>query len=115
MTTITQGGDCITLINVFTVSPGSQQRLVDMLDRATQTVMSRQPGFISANIHASVDGRKVANYAQWRSKEDFEAMQKNPEAAKHMADIGAMVETFEPALYKVSSVFEAQAAPAHSA
>ena len=107
MTTISENADCITLINILTVAPARQQELVDKLDRATQTVMTRQPGFISANIHASVDGRKVANYAQWRSQEDFERMQKDPEAAAHIKEIGAMVEKFEPALYEVSSVFEA--------
>ena len=107
MTTISEHSDCVTLINVFTVEPGQQGKLVKMLDQATERVMRRQPGFVSANIHASLDGRKVANYAQWRSKADFEAMQKNPEAAAHMKEIGAMVERFEPALYEVSSVFEA--------
>jgi quinol monooxygenase YgiN len=107
MTTIAQGSDCITLINVFTVAPEQQKRLVDMLDKATQTVMSRQPGFVSANIHASLDGKKVANYAQWRSKADFERMQQNPEATAHMKEIGGMVEKIEPVLYEVSSVFEA--------
>ncbi|HEV7691405.1 MAG TPA: antibiotic biosynthesis monooxygenase family protein [Hyphomonadaceae bacterium] len=106
MTTISEQSDCVTLINVFTVAPEQQKRLIEMLDRGTETVMRRQPGFVSANIHASMDGRKVANYAQWRSKADFEAMQKNPEATAHMKEIGAMVEKFEPALYEVKSVFE---------
>jgi hypothetical protein len=26
------------------------------------------PEFVSANIHKSVDGTRVANYAQWRSQ-----------------------------------------------
>ncbi len=41
-------------------------------------------GFISANIHRSVDGTRVVNYAQWRTKEDFEAAKKDAEAAKHV-------------------------------
>lgn len=54
-----------------------QRALIDLLDRATENVMRKQPGFISANIHRSLDGTRVANYAQWRSKADLEAMQKN--------------------------------------
>ena len=81
MTTITTANDVVTLINVFTVERQQQQRLVDVLVTATETVIGKQPGFVSANIHKSLDGTRVANYAQWRSREDFEAMLANPEAA----------------------------------
>jgi heme-degrading monooxygenase HmoA len=40
--------------------------------------MKHAPGFVSANIHRSLDGKKVVNYAQWESKEAFEAMGKIP-------------------------------------
>ena len=66
--------------------------------------MKRQPGFISANIHRSLDGTRVANYAQWRSKADFEAMQKNPEANIHMKQATALAEGIEPIIYEVHSV-----------
>ena len=64
MVTIAKDKDVVTLINVFTVAPEDQQRLVDVLVDATQTVMRKQPGFISANIHRSLDGTRVTNYAQ---------------------------------------------------
>ena len=86
-TTIAANADCVTLINVFTVKPQDQDRLVKLLVDATDTVMRRIPGFISANIHKSADGVRVANYAQWRTAQDFEAMLKNPAAQKHMAPI----------------------------
>src|SRR5215208_1353637 len=66
MVTITKDNDVVTLINVFTVAPEDQQRLVDILIDATQKVMRKQPGFVSANIHRSLDGTRVTNYAQWR-------------------------------------------------
>jgi antibiotic biosynthesis monooxygenase (ABM) superfamily enzyme len=66
MVTIAKDKDVVTLINVFTVAPEDQQRLVDVLVDATQTVMRKQPGFISANIHRSLDGTRVTNYAQSR-------------------------------------------------
>ena len=53
----------VTLINVFTVAPENQQRLVDVLVDATQAVMRKQPVFVSANIHKSLDGTQVTNYA----------------------------------------------------
>ena len=53
----------VTLMNVFTVDPANQQRLVDLLTRATDGFVSRAPGFISSTLHRSVDGTKVAMYA----------------------------------------------------
>jgi quinol monooxygenase YgiN len=100
MTTISKDNKLVTLINVFTVEPAKQQQLVDLLIHATGAAMRHVPGFISANIHRSLDGKKVVNYAQWRSVEDFEAMQKNPAAKSHMEQAAALAK-FEPGLYEV--------------
>jgi len=106
MATIAKDNDVVTLINVFTVEPGHQQRLVDVLVEATKAVMSKQPGFVSANIHRSLDGTRVTNYAQWRSREAFEAMLRNQETAEHMGEAARIAEGFEPHLYEVSFVEE---------
>ena len=106
MVTIAKENDVVTLINVFTVAPEDQQRLVDVLVDATQAVMRKQPGFVSANIHRSLDGTRVTNYAQWRSREAFEAMLQNQEAAEHMGEAAKIAERFEPHLYEVSFVDE---------
>ena len=106
MVTISKDNDVVTLINVFTVAPEDQQRLVDVLVDATQAVMNKQPGFVSANIHRSLDGTRVTNYAQWRSKEAFEAMLRDREAAEHMGEAAKIAERFEPHLYEVSFVDE---------
>jgi heme-degrading monooxygenase HmoA len=108
MVTIAKANDVVTLINVFTVAPEDQQRLVDVLVEATQAVMRTQPGFVSANIHKSLDGTRVANYAQWRSKEAFEAMLRDQEAAEHMGEAARIAESFEPHLYEVSFVDESK-------
>jgi hypothetical protein len=51
----------VTLINVFTVDPARQEELVRVLDEATDKVIKHSPGFVSANIHPSLDGRHAAN------------------------------------------------------
>ena len=106
MVTIAKDNDVVTLINVFIVAQEDQQRLVDVLVDATRKVMSKQPGFVSANIHRSLDGTRVTNYAQWRSTETFETMLQNQEAAEHMGEAARIAERFEPHLYEVSFVDE---------
>ncbi|MFM2312893.1 MAG: hypothetical protein RLZZ04_2169 [Cyanobacteriota bacterium] len=99
-TTISVDADLVTLVNVFKVQPENQQQLVDMLIETTEEVMGKLPGFISANIHKSLDGEWVTNYAQWKSVEDFRAIFQNPEALEHMPKIGAIAES-SPVLYEV--------------
>lgn len=103
-TTISQGNQLITLINVFTVEPDKQQQVANDLAEATDKVMNKLPGFISANIHVSLDGTKVVNYAQWRSQEDFEAMMQNPDVKPHMAQASELAKSIEPNLYRVAFV-----------
>ena len=101
MSTIEKGNSVLTLINVFTVEPAKQQALVTLLIDATEQTMKHLPGFVSANIHRSLDGKKVVNYAQWESMAAFEAMRKNPEAGPHMQAAAALAR-FEPILSEVS-------------
>ncbi len=62
--------------------------------------MKSLPGFVSANIHRSLDGKKVVNYAQWRSQADFDARRHNPLARPHMAAAAALAQ-FEPIICEV--------------
>lgn len=103
MTTISEDDDVVTLINVFTVEPSDQQRLVDLLVAATEEVMMDQPGFVSANIHASFDGKRVVNYAQWESQEDFEAIFEEEDVEAHMTEIQAIADA-DYHLYEVSQI-----------
>ena len=105
MTTISTEGDVMTLINVFTVKPENQQRLVDVLAEAAAT-MKRIHGYVSSNLHKSLDGTRVVNYVQWESRQDFEAMLGNPEAMPHMREAADLAEGYEPVLYEVSFVDE---------
>jgi quinol monooxygenase YgiN len=105
VTTIAKQNNVVTLINVFSVAPENQQPLLDLLVHATREVMAKQPGFVSANFHKSVDGTRVVNYAQWASKEAFEAMMRNPEARPHM-EAAARLATYEAHLYEVWSTYE---------
>ena len=106
MSTIKKGNSVLTLINVFTVPPQDQEKLVALLVEATEQTMRHLPGFVSANIHRSLDGKQVVNYAQWSTLADFEAMRNNPRATPHM-QAAATLATFEPILCEVSDAVSA--------
>jgi quinol monooxygenase YgiN len=101
--TISASAPVLTLINVFTVEPARQQELVALLVAATEEIMQHQPGFISANIHASADGERIVNYAQWESEQAFRAMLANPQTREHMEAMTRLAHA-EPRLYAVASV-----------
>src|SRR5271165_3784651 len=100
MTTISKDAKLVTLINVFTVDPMNQQRLVELLARATDTSVRHAPGFVSSALHRSLDGTKVTMYAQWRTIEDYEAMRKNPAPAPYLQE-ALTIAKFEPGMYEV--------------
>jgi antibiotic biosynthesis monooxygenase (ABM) superfamily enzyme len=64
MTKIDKAQPLVTLITVHFCKPEDQQQLVDVLLEAVNTTYQHLPGFISANIHKSLDGVRVTNYAQ---------------------------------------------------
>ncbi|HEY1180001.1 MAG TPA: antibiotic biosynthesis monooxygenase family protein [Phytomonospora sp.] len=104
MTTIAADSPVVTLINVFTVEPDRQEELVEALETATTGLMRTIDGFVSANIHASLDGVRVTNYAQWESEAHFEAMLADPQVREHLAATREIATSFEPHLYRVRSV-----------
>lgn len=94
----------ISLINVFTVDPANQDRLLDLLSRATDEFVSRAPGFVSSTLHRSLDGTKVTMYAQWRSAEDYEAMRQDPGPLPFLEE-ALTIAKFEPGMYEVVRTF----------
>jgi len=104
MTTISEKAGLLTFINVFTVSPENQQRLIDLLTRATDVSVRYAKGFVSSALHRSLDGTKVTMYAQWQSMEDYQAMRGNPVASPYLTE-ALTIATFESGAYAVVSTF----------
>jgi quinol monooxygenase YgiN len=94
----------ISLINVLTVDPANQDRLLDLLARATDEFVSPAPGFVSSTLHRSLDGTKVTMYAQWRSAEDYEAMRQDPGPLPFLEE-ALKIAKFEPGMYEVVRTF----------
>ena len=112
MTTIAENTGLVTLINVFTVEPSNQQKLIDILARATDTSVRDVPGFISAALHRSVDGTRVTMYAQWKSAEHYQSMRSNPVASPYVEQALAIAK-FDPGMYEVVKVFAGPSKPTH--
>lgn len=104
MTTISKDAKLVTFINVFTVEPANQQRLVDLLARATETSVRHARGFVSSALHRSLDGTKVTMYAQWRTIEHYEAMRKDPAPLPYLQE-ALRIAKFEPGTYEVVETF----------
>lgn len=83
---IAKNNEVITVIVIFTVKPEQQQELIDTIIRFSETV-KQQPGFVSASLHKSLDGVKVANYAQWKSQSDYSAFVNNSEVQAHGSNL----------------------------
>lgn len=104
MTTISKDAKLVTFINVFTVEPANQHRLIELLTRVTDTSVRHAPGFVSSVLHRSLDGTRVAMYAQWRTIEDYEAMRKDPAPLPYLQEALTMAK-FEPGMYDVVETF----------
>ncbi|MFI0717618.1 antibiotic biosynthesis monooxygenase family protein [Streptomyces sp. NPDC021224] len=72
MSTISAEDRLMTYINVFHCTPDKQQELSAAIRRETEDIVRHMPGFVSANLHCSVDGTRVTNYAQWSTLAAFQ-------------------------------------------
>ena len=105
MITISPSQTLVTVINVFSVRPANQKRLLELLALATESSVRHAPGFISASLHRGLDGTRVTMYAQWRSLGDYEAMRGNPGPARYLKE-AMTIATFEPGTYEVVGCYE---------
>jgi Antibiotic biosynthesis monooxygenase len=55
---------------VFTVEPDQQEPLIAGVAAQVECWARHRPGFVSSTFHASGDGERVVNHAQWRRRED---------------------------------------------
>ncbi|MEL7417758.1 MAG: antibiotic biosynthesis monooxygenase family protein [Cyanobacteria bacterium J06555_3] len=86
MTTLALDNSLITVIIIFRVKPEQQQDLIGVIKEFLETVKT-QPGFVAANLHRSIDGVKVVNYAQWADLEAFQAFRGNSEVQAKAAKL----------------------------
>jgi quinol monooxygenase YgiN len=89
-TTITVTKQVTTLINILTVEPEKQQKLIELLRGNTENVVSRLDGWISTSFIAAKDQRRVVIYSQWRDLASLEAMRADPDMVAYFPRIAAL-------------------------
>ncbi|PZQ46839.1 MAG: antibiotic biosynthesis monooxygenase [Rhodovulum sulfidophilum] len=105
MPTISREAPLQTVITTFEMSPGTCQDLLDELRDAYAEFISRQPGFLGAGLHVNDAHTRIANYSQWRSREDFLAMLRSDEMRARNRRIAELCRGFEPVMYDVAEIF----------
>lgn len=94
--------DVHTVIVVFTVPPERQDALVEHL-REVAAQHSQFDGFLTCAIHRGVEGTRVAEYIQWRSRAHWQAMMATPEGRAHVENPEWTVDAH---IYEVAAVTE---------
>jgi quinol monooxygenase YgiN len=89
-TTIAVTNKLTTLINVLTVEPENQQKLIQLLRESTEGVVSKLDGWISTTFIAARDERHVVIYSQWRDHAAVESMQANPQMIAYFPRVAAL-------------------------
>ncbi len=105
MPTITRDAELQTIITTFEMSPGTCQDLLDLLDDAYASFIRHQPGFIAAGLHVNDAQTRIANYSQWRRREDYLAVLRSDEMRARNREITKLCRSFEPVMYEVAQVF----------
>ncbi len=110
--TLSAGTQGVAFIQIWkTPTPDHQKHLLETM-KEKMGMYAHMPGFISMTLHPSLDGMQVAVYAQWRSREDFEAAVVNNEQAHEGRRAFAQWGENSGTLYTVDTILVAQAQPA---
>ncbi|MBO6757097.1 MAG: antibiotic biosynthesis monooxygenase [Roseibium sp.] len=107
MPTISSSSDFQTVITTFEMTPGTCYDLLDELKDAYENFIRHQPGFIGAGLHVNDAQTRIANYSQWRQREDFLAMLRTDEMRARNRRISALCKGFEPVMYDVVDTYGA--------
>lgn len=106
MPKISKDADMQTVITTFEMTPGTCQDLMDALTDAYENFISKQSGFVAAGLHVNDAQTRIANYSQWRRREDFQAMLRSDEMRARNRKIHDLCRSFEPVMYDVVASFD---------
>ena len=90
----------VTQITIIDADPEKQHEVLSVVAERAH-FMARQPGFISISLHRSLDGRRVVNYIQWKSRELLHAAHQSPEFRAAWRQFDDLTDQIDPHLYEV--------------
>ena len=97
-------GDLVTFIQIWDVAGAAAQQAWLAVMHDNIDLLRAMPGFITMTLHPSIDGKRIAVYAQWASGAALDHAISDPAAiAAHdrMAQIG----TSDGTLYTLDRVY----------
>ncbi|HHI70841.1 MAG TPA: antibiotic biosynthesis monooxygenase [Rhodobacteraceae bacterium] len=103
MLTISKNDQVQTVITTFDVTPANCDELLEVLKEACDSFVSKQAGFIGAAIHVNDARTRIANYTQWKNRDDFQAMLRSEGMQMYHQKINELCKSFAPVLYDVVS------------
>jgi len=95
----------VTQITVVEAEPGKQAQALELMTQRAEFV-ARQPGFVSISLHRSLDGRRIINYVQWKSRDLLAAAHRAPEFRREWREFDKMTDDIDPHLYEVARVVD---------
>ncbi len=93
----------VTQITIVEAEPGKQQDALKLMTERAR-FMAKQPGFVSISLHRSLDGKRIVNYIQWRSREQLQSAHKSPDFRKEWDRFDNLTDGIDPHLYEVVQV-----------
>jgi quinol monooxygenase YgiN len=98
-------GKPVTQITFIECEPDKQAEALSLMSERAR-FMEGQPGFVSIDLHRSLDGRRIINVIKWRDRERLESAHKSPEFRRLWDSFGQMTRDIEPDLYEVALSLE---------
>ncbi len=87
MAIIDQYRNILTVLIEFDVEPEKCDEHIAHIKSFLNEIVKKQPGFISANLHVSLDKKKIVNYAQWKNEQDYQNFLDNKEAQQAGSEV----------------------------
>ncbi len=63
----------LTVINIMKPDSNNKDNVLTLLKEGINETMRKQHGYISSNVHSSLDNEYIINYSQWKTGEDLQA------------------------------------------
>lgn len=83
------------------MEPENQRELLEHMEGQSAEVMARMPGFVSINLHRSLDGARVLNYVQWRSERGLDEAHDDPDFVDRLRRYSGLALEASPRIYDV--------------